>query len=203
MKIKIKQLHLNLQIPKFAHLSNTEMGAYSMGDVVLESSKRHNSVNGLAVELPEWTKRYLPQEILGTATAIVGAFIAQLFTSNPIVISYAGTAGENVGFYGLAVIREIHLLRRSENSSIWKIAWRTFRNLVMEFGPAEFIDSSLVRPGFMLAAQSGTGSVLGGIMIGKLAADIVFYAIAVNGYELRKKLFGQITTKSLAEEKNN
>lgn len=141
-------------------------------------------------KLAEWFRRYLPQELLGTATAMLGAIIAQLFTNNPIVISYAGTAGENVGFYGLAVVREIRLHRR-DGISVWRIAWRTIRNLGMEFGPAEFFDSSLIRPACMLGAQTVTGSTLGGVMIGKIAADVVFYAIAVNGYELRKKLFGK------------
>jgi hypothetical protein len=145
-------------------------------------------------KITEWIRRYLPQEILGTATAILGAIIAQIFTKNPIIISYAGTVGENVGFYGIAIVREIRLHRR-ENTSAWRIAWITFWNLVWEYGPAEFADSAVIRPSLMLASQSimmdGMLGMLLGVLVGKVLADVLFYTIVVNFYELRKKLFGK------------
>ncbi|MFA6391993.1 MAG: hypothetical protein WCW66_04575 [Patescibacteria group bacterium] len=135
-------------------------------------------------------KRYGWQEVCGTITAMLGALIAQQSTSNPITTAYAGTAGENVGFYGFAFVREIRL-HRKDDISFLRIIWRTIRNLVLEFGPAEFFDSSLIRPACMLGAQKLFGNPLVGVFVGKIMADVVFYGIAGKSYELRKKLFGK------------
>jgi dUTP pyrophosphatase len=53
MKIKIKRLHPDLQIPKYAHPGDAGMDIYSLEDVVLKSGERHHFKAGFALELPE------------------------------------------------------------------------------------------------------------------------------------------------------
>jgi hypothetical protein len=58
--------------------------------------------------------------------------------------------------------------------------------LLVEFGPAEIADTFAVRPLAMYLGPLLIGHLAAGILAGKLAADIVFYALAIVGYELFK-----------------
>lgn len=141
-------------------------------------------------KLTEWTQRYLPLEIVGTVTALLGAWLANMFTANPVAIAFAGTWGENVGYYALAAARDFEL-RLDDDGDIDEVPklglWRLLRNMVVEFGFAEGMDSFVVRPACMYFGQQLLGSLSWGIVAGKLAADVVFYALVIVFYELRKK----------------
>jgi len=60
------------------------------------------------------------------------------------------------------------------------------RDMVVEFGPAEVLDTLLVRPAAMYLATRTLGTATAGVVTGKVAADAVFYTIAIIGYELRR-----------------
>ena len=60
------------------------------------------------------------------------------------------------------------------------------REVVTEFGAAEAVDTLFARPLLMYAFVATLGSVLAGVVVGKLAADVVFYALAIPAYELRE-----------------
>ncbi len=63
---------------------------------------------------------------------------------------------------------------------------RTWRGLLLEFGPAELLDTGLVRP---MTMALGT-TLLGwgpGIVAGKLLADVVFYLPVIWVYERRRR----------------
>ena len=139
----------------------------------------------------EWTRRYLPLEILATVTALIGGMSAAIVTANAVVISYAGAWGENVGYYGYAFTREMRRLSAGSPDAppmaFWSRVSTTIRGLVWEFGLAELIDSFLARPFCMFAATALLGSLELGIVAGKLAADVLFYAIAIVFYELGKR----------------
>ena len=54
---------------------------------------------------------------------------------------------------------------------------------------AELVDTLLVRPGLIYLAAGWAGSnVVAGLLIGKLLADVGFYAVVIPSYELRKRL---------------
>jgi len=144
-------------------------------------------------KLREWLRRYLPAEAFGTVGALLGALIAHATSGNAVVVSYAGTWGENLGFYGYMAFREMRVNRRlrKPGQPSWVVLWRTVRNLVVEFGPAEYADSFLLRPFCMYLGQQATGSFILGILSGKVSADILFYFLAILFYELRKRWFKQ------------
>src|SRR5688572_1591710 len=88
----------------------------------------------------EWLARYAPAEagaILGAllAAAVVGPFGVAAATA------YAGAIGDGIGFYGVLFVRD---LRRQPPRRGRVVS--TVRGLAMEFGPAELLDTLLVRP---------------------------------------------------------
>jgi hypothetical protein len=134
----------------------------------------------LTAKLSEWFWRYLPLEIISTITAVLGAYGAALFTDNRVVIAFAATWIENVGYYAYAIYRE-------HKPDI--PAARTARNLLVEFGIPEVMDSFIVRPFCMYVGTQWIGNLGLGIAAGKIAADVVFYALVIVFYEARKKYF--------------
>src|SRR4051812_47253136 len=97
-----------------------------------------------------WLQRYGPAEIAGMAGTFAGFYLARAMTSNPVVSAYAGTMGENVGFYGLIIGREIRRDLRAVHCTGKSYGLTgigsTIGHLGFEFGLAETADALLVRP---------------------------------------------------------
>ncbi|MGE0766182.1 MAG: hypothetical protein AB7L90_06930 [Hyphomicrobiaceae bacterium] len=147
----------------------------------------------LGRRLVEWARRYAPLEIFSTITALSGAALASVLTTNAVAIAYAAAWAENVGYYGFALAREIVRLERADAGadgaprSVFQRALDASKALLWEFGAAEVLDSVIVRPACMYAAVAAFGSIGAGIVAGKIAADIVFYGIAIVFYEWGKR----------------
>jgi hypothetical protein len=136
-----------------------------------------------------WLKRYGLAELLGTAGALLAAALANAAGLSLVAVGYAGAIGENVGFYGTILLRQVAADRRlaAATGQAYGDArlWVTARELLLEFGPAELLDSLVVRPlamglGVRLLGQ-GTG-----IVVGKLAADVTFYVPVILTFEARR-----------------
>lgn len=124
--------------------------------------------------------------------AVAVPTVVAIFSENPIVIVLAGTWGENLGFYGTIIIQEIILSKRKLKTTEQKYLWTAFlkdlRNIFIEFGPAEALDSLLIRPATMYLGLNWFKNLQLGILSGKIMADLIFYIPTVIIYELRKKL---------------
>ena len=131
-----------------------------------------------ACRVLSWLRRYLPAELVALPSALLFAYAAGSLTGSSAAAAFAGTWGENLGFYGLFLGRE---LRRRGHVRALPAA---VRDLVLEFGPAETLDSLLIRPAFMYAGLSLAPNPMLGVLAGKLAADVTFYAPAIASYEL-------------------
>jgi len=142
-------------------------------------------------KLKKWIKRYLPAEIVCTITAILSSSLAFALTGSHVITALAGTWGENLGYYGFMAIRDVMVSRRQHQAKKTKYGFRSFtkniRNLVLEFGFAEALDSFLLRPFFMYIFLVILGNIPTGILLGKIAADITFYIPTIIAYELREK----------------
>jgi hypothetical protein len=138
----------------------------------------------------EWLARYGAAEAAGIITAVLGAWIVRSLTHDPIATAYGGALGENAGFYGTIVAREAafesRLARAAGHRFGARGVLRVALSLVTEFGPAELLDSGVIRPLAMGIAARFLGPV--GIVAGKLAADVTFYVPVIISYELRKRL---------------
>ena len=143
-------------------------------------------------KIKEFSKRYLPAEIVGTLTAIGAASIAHIFSHNPVFIAYIATLGEAIGFFSTIFIQQFLTFskkRKIENkqfslSDISKI----ISHVLLEFGPAEILDSLVLRPFFMYLFPSLVKNFTLGILLGKIAGDITFYLLVILSYEMKKKL---------------
>src|SRR5512133_438264 len=89
-----------------------------------------------------WLQRYLPAELVCTPTALLCAWLAATLTGSTAVAAIAGTWGENLGFYGMMLARELG--RRGVRALPAILC-----DLALEFGPAEALDSMVLRPALM------------------------------------------------------
>jgi hypothetical protein len=147
---------------------------------------------GMRRKLREWVGRYLPAELLGTVTALAAAWTVHAASGSLVSAAVAGTIGESLGYYGCMAVREgfrheTRLRHHGRGRRLWLTGTRTLRDLLIEFGPAELVDSLLTRPLCMYLMASLLDSFTAGILAGKLAADVIFYGIAISAYELRRQ----------------
>jgi hypothetical protein len=138
--------------------------------------------------LARWLARYGVAEIVGTLTAVAGAWLLQAGTGNAVLAAYGGAIGENVGYYGTIAARDLLTAHREARAGGIAFGARQAalvgRDLALEFGPGEVVDSLLTRPFLMgLGAHWLGGSA--GIVAGKLAADALFYALVIGAHEAR------------------
>src|SRR5258705_87493 len=139
--------------------------------------------------LGEWLRRYGPAEVVGLVTAVLGSSLTWAISANQILAAYGGSLGENIGFYGVIVGREMWTDRRAchrQGVSYGPRAWlRTALNLGLEFGGAEVLDSLIIRPLAMGLGAQYLGRQWG-VVAGKLVSDVAFYVPVLISYELRR-----------------
>lgn len=140
----------------------------------------------------EWLRRYVPAEILGTIIALIGAWAVFAQTHSYIAATAAGWVGEGIGFYGYFVTTELLLgaqryRQHAPFRRVFLAAGAASTNLVVEFLPAELLDNFIIRPFLMYLLPHYIHPYPVGFLAGKFSADIIFYAFAIVGYELRKR----------------
>lgn len=140
----------------------------------------------------EWARRYIPAEILGTAGALIAAWIVYVHTHSYVAAAAAGWIGEGIGFYGYFVSTELLLnARKYREHPFFKRVLLAVgiasSNLLVEFAPAEILDTFFIRPFAMFLAPQHIHPYPIGFLVGKFGADLVFYLLAVIGYETRKR----------------
>jgi len=139
----------------------------------------------------EWLERYGIAEVAGLCTAVIGSFVVRALTGSEIAAAYGGAMGENVGYYGVIIGREVVRDQRAAFALNRRYglsgAARTARNLLFEFGLAELLDSTVLRPLAMGLGVRYFGRALG-VVVGKFAADVTFYVPVICAYELRRYL---------------
>jgi hypothetical protein len=152
-----------------------------------------NSERAAGKKLLEWVRRYLPCEIAGTAGEFGGAALAYLSTGSFAAAAIVATIGASFGYYAAAygtavrtTYREhLHLppLRRVLTAN-----GLALRSIAIEFGPAEVIDSLLIRPLAFYLGPILFGGMVAGWIFAKLVADVGFYVLAIFSYERFKGL---------------
>ena len=133
-----------------------------------------------------WVVRYLPAEIVGTAAMVLAGLAVTVWTEAPALIALAALLGESIGFYTVLAITIY--AEQSAVSDTWRRAvGRTFLLLLAEFGPAELLDSLLIRPAALILGVWLLPDPVWGLLAGKIFADVVFYAIAAGAFTITAK----------------
>lgn len=140
----------------------------------------------------EWAKRYIPAEILGTAGALLAAWIVYNHTHSYIAATASGWVGEGISFYGYFVSTELLLNAKKYRKHpffkrILLVIGVASTNLFVEFAPAEILDNFFIRPFAMYIAPQHIHPYPVGFLAGKFSADILFYLLAIIGYEAKKR----------------
>lgn len=140
----------------------------------------------------EWLRRYIPAEILGTLAALLAAWFVYSQTGSYVAAAAAGWTGEGVMFFGYFIT--IELISNSKNyqqytffKRISLIIAAAGTNLLVEFLPAEIIDNMIIRPYLMYLIPQYIHPYPLGFIVAKFTSDIIFYALAIVGYEARKR----------------
>lgn len=136
----------------------------------------------------EWIRRYLPCEIAGTVGEFGGAALAYWTTGSLAAAAVAGTVGASIGYYAIAFGTAARCYHRADSTR--RGAARglvsvvlAMRSLLVEFGPAEAVDSLAVRPFAFYVGPIVLGSTMAGWIAAKFVADIVFYLCTIFSYE--------------------
>jgi len=144
---------------------------------------------GVKGRVKEWIKRFLPAEIFGSLLAVTASYITLHLTGNKILAAYAGAIGDTTGFYTTIIIQGSVAHRASlknENKSFTLLSFLyVFKNMLIEFGPAEILDSLFLRPFFMYIFPVLLHNYPLGVLTGKIASDISFYIPVIISHELR------------------
>jgi len=139
----------------------------------------------------DWIRRYLLADIISTILSIFAAWLIMKSSDDRVLAAFIGSAVASLSFYLLMAFIDIQksLKKHKQDGTAYKMKsfLIDFRNLIIEFGPAEILDVIAVRPFFMYFIPLMIGDFIIGTFIGKLIADIIFFAIAIVMYELRKK----------------
>ena len=141
-------------------------------------------------KIREWFWRYIPLETGATSTLLLGGFLSHYLTDNHLIVAFAATWAENAGFYAVAITREV-IKTSAEPVSSKMLLWHAFRiprDLVLEFGVAEFFDGFIARPFFMYFMINHIDNLALALITGKLVADCFFYSVAIVFYEIKKRL---------------
>jgi FHA domain len=123
-----------------------------------------------------WRRRYGLAELAGTAALVVVTLAVRRMTASIVVAALAGSLAEACWFYAVLLVREYRLERRDaqvggfERRSLGDLG----RDLLLEFGAAERLDGLLLRPLCLGLGLRLVGGWLG-VLLGKLAADLLFY----------------------------
>jgi hypothetical protein len=154
-------------------------------------------------KLLEWGRRYLPCEIAGTAGELGGAGLAYMMTGSIAAAAIVATIGASAGYYAAAYTAAVRTTYANHRHLPWLPRLLTanalaLRSVAIEFGPAEVIDTLLIRPLAYYLGPLLFGGMVAGWIFAKVVADIGFYVLAIFSYERFRGLLA--VRRPVAEE---
>lgn len=147
-------------------------------------------------KVAEWLRRYLPLELAGWVGELGGAAVGYAWTGSLAAAALTATVGGLIAYYVPAYVNAVRwVLPECRGSSGWARHARAHllavRSLAIEFGPAEALDTFVVRPVLIYAGPVLLGDVVWGWIVGGFVADVTFYVCTIFSYERFKGLLAQ------------
>lgn len=116
-----------------------------------------------------WVGDFGLAEFLTLIVVLIGAYCAQLGTENKFLIALAGEVGEYFAFYcGVVLQRVFYSGKESSIQANARTAGKFFTLEIIDF---------FVRPAIMTTTLYLAGELVCGVILGKAAADSVFYSL--------------------------
>ncbi len=140
-------------------------------------------------KIKERINRYLFPTLLSVFFSLFLGLGLKAIFHEPLITALGGTWGDNIGFYGLIFYRDIKERKKIDKKITFLSVLKVIRNAIAEFGIAEYLDSFIIRPAFMLFFPQLLHNDVLGILVAKFAADITFFLPTVIFYEIRKRVF--------------
>lgn len=136
-------------------------------------------------KMSEWARRYLPATLVAL---VVSTVVFVVFApTNALVAAYVASVIDTLIYYGIILSRDFKgYWSRVEHTSLMRIVI-FIRAILVEFGPAEILDTYVVRPALLYATSITFGTTFVVVALALLLADLLFHAIAVIGYEAHKR----------------
>jgi hypothetical protein len=111
-----------------------------------------------------------------------------MWTGSLAAAAVTATVGSSVAYYLPAYISAVRWAASTAPQRPWPARvglshLLALRSLTIEFGPAELVDSLVVRPMLIYAAPMMLNNVVLGWIVGGLLADVTFYICAICSYE--------------------
>lgn len=135
-----------------------------------------------------WLRRYGPAEALAGIGALTAFLAVDAATGDRAAASFAAAIGDNLAYYGWLLASEIRRRAALARGTLRRLCVvpASLRSLACEFGPAEALDTAIVRPACTAAftAAAGAGA---GVLLAKLVADLAFYMPVIGMQELRAR----------------
>jgi FHA domain-containing protein len=170
------------------HAPTVPLGARTTGKLRLALALAERS--SWRSRMGTWIRRYGPSEVAGIVMAFGGSWLLLHASGSIIAAAYGASIGEALGFYGSLVTRE--MIQEAYFAGARRAPYgmaemmRTWRGLLLEFGPAELVDTGVIRPLAMALCTGLLGWGLG-IVTGKILADVAFYLPVIWVYERRRR----------------
>ena len=131
-----------------------------------------------------------------------GAAITYGITGSVAAAAVVATVGASVGYYAAAYVAAVRTAYRAQLASsrvsrAFTANGRALRSVAIEFGPAEVIDSLIIRPLAFYFGPMLFGGMVAGWIFAKLVADVGFYVLAIFSYE---RFTGLLVVRRNSEE---
>jgi len=137
----------------------------------------------------EWFDRYKYSELAATSAVLLSSQFSSIFSE--VTTAYLITFSEYFAFYCVMIYRAYKIKAAQNKDKNKKVSFNEMliiiRNLFLEFGYPAALDFFLIRPFCMYWMPIKTGNYLVGIVLGKIAADSIFYFLSIVNYEWIKR----------------
>ena len=115
-----------------------------------------------------------------------GYYVAHLWYHNLVVLAFASAWAESASYYAFIVTREfLQHKKLGEPNYLHTFFTIKLFHLLTEFGPAEVLDSLIVRP-LLIGLNIYLLGPMWGLIAGKLMSDFFFYIPVIISYEMRR-----------------
>ncbi|HLC66314.1 MAG TPA: hypothetical protein VJK52_01605 [Candidatus Nanoarchaeia archaeon] len=142
----------------------------------------------LSAKIREWIGRYGIAELWSFAIGLVLTVLFYSAFQSIVGSAFVGSFVQTAVFYLVIAYRDVRerMLRDGKQFGLTSV-WKLTRNMILEFGPAEYLDTFIIRPFLFSIFPLFVPLYPLAITLATVVADITYYLPVISTYEIRKK----------------